>query len=258
MTNLDAIQFPDTPFELQPSLVMLGRRGSEAHGTFIPSTDPDSIDDRDLMGICIPPVPWLLGLRHWEGADAIKGCWDVVLYDFRKFAHLLCKQNPNVLSMLWLEDEDYLHLTDAGKELIEHRMEFRDRRAAAASFIGYAEGQLQKMERGQAYQGYMGKKRKELVDRFGYDCKNAAHAIRLLHMGIEYMSTGRLQVRRTRDRQMLIEIKKGEWMKTAVLGYAHEQLRMLREAERKSDLPEGIDRTFVENFLLEHMLPRMR
>jgi len=34
--------------------------------------------------------------------------------------------------------------------------------------------------------GYMGKKRRELVMRVGYDAKNAAHLIRLLRMGIEF------------------------------------------------------------------------
>lgn len=77
------------PFPLEPSLVLLGRRGSEAHGTYVPPTNPDSIDDRDLMGVCIPPAPWTIGLRQWEGSESIRGVWDVVLYDFRKFVRLL-------------------------------------------------------------------------------------------------------------------------------------------------------------------------
>jgi DNA relaxase NicK len=44
--------------------------------------------------------------------------------------------------------------------------------------------------------GYMGKKRRELVVRVGYDAKNAAHLIRLLRMGIEFLTEGTLYVER--------------------------------------------------------------
>lgn len=168
MSNTE-VQYPDTPFPLQPSLVLLGRRGSEAHGTHLPPEDPNGIDDRDLMGVCIPPPAWTIGMRHWEGAEAIKGVWDVVLYDFRKFVRLLTKQNPNVLGLLWLEPEDYLHVAPAGRALIAARDIFRARHPAYAAFVGYACSQLQKMQAG-TFAGYMGEKRKRLVERHGYDC----------------------------------------------------------------------------------------
>jgi len=42
----------------------------------------------------------------------------------------------------------------------------------------------------------MGKKRRELVMRVGYDSKNAAHLIRLLRMGIEFLTEGTMYVER--------------------------------------------------------------
>lgn len=169
----EPILYPTTPFPLEPSLVLLGRRGSEAHGTHIAPSDPNGIDDRDLMGVCIPPAEWVLGLREWEGAESIKGVWDVVLYSFRKFVGLLTKQNPNVIGMLWLEEEDYLHLSYVGRELIAHRDLFRSRADAYASFAGYASDQLRKMSTG-AFRGYMGARRKQLVEKYGYDCHDDA------------------------------------------------------------------------------------
>ena len=44
--------------------------------------------------------------------------------------------------------------------------------------------------------GYMGQKRRELVRRVGYDDKNAAHLIRLLRMGIEFLTEGTIYVER--------------------------------------------------------------
>lgn len=46
------------------------------------------------------------------------------------------------------------------------------------------------------FSGYMGEKRKAMVRKYQYDVKNAAHLIRLLRMGTEFLTTGELQVYR--------------------------------------------------------------
>ena len=252
----DDIQYPDTPFPLMESLVLLGRRGSESHGTFVPSSDPNSIDDRDLMGVCIPPARYYLGLSKWEGAESIKGVWDVVLYEFRKFVSLLMKQNPNVVGMLWLEPEDYLHVSPEWQLLLDNRHLFRCRESAHASFAGYAYSQLKKMHGG-VFRGYMGERRKALVARIGYDSKNASHLVRLLHMGQEYQETGELKVRRTWDREMLIAIKRGEWPLQKVKDYSEERFASLRASKRESVLPEKLDEDAIEALVMRVLSGRM-
>jgi predicted nucleotidyltransferase len=240
--KLTEVDFPDTPFPLMEHCVLLGKRGSESHGTYIKPTSPDAFDDRDIMGVCVPPLEYHFGLKQWEGVDAIKGCWDTVLYSARKFVGLLVKQNPNVVCMLWLRPEDYLYVSPAGGLLIEHRDLFRARQPAYDSFAGYAAAQLNKMTAHQPYKGYMGAKRKELVDRFGYDVKNAAHLIRLLNTGIGYLATGKLAVWRPEDeRKVLIDIKQGHWSLTDVKLYAEDRFEDLRYARDNSVLPESVD-----------------
>jgi uncharacterized protein len=246
----DPSDMPDTPFPLGPSLILLGRRGSEAHGTWLPPEDPDGVDDRDLMGIVVPPVRWNLGLQKWEGADAIKGVWDTVLYDVRKYVRLLCAQNPNVLSLLWVEPEDMLVATEEGAVLVESRGLFRARDPAYNAFVGYAHGQVKKMTSG-AYSGYMGAKRKALVERYGYDCKNLAHAVRLMHMGDEYLRTGELRVRRTWDVQMLKEIKRGGWSLERGKEYMESKMHDIEIAHEDSVLPEAIDMGSVEDLVID-------
>ena len=243
------ILFPDTPFDLEDHLILLGRRGSEAHGTYIPPEDPNSIDDRDLMGIVIPSRKYYIGLSHWEHAESIKECWDVVLYEYRKFVNLLIKQNPNGLGLLWLEPEDYLYKNWSGGMLISHRDLFRCRSAAAASFGGYAMSQLKKMQNW-TFNGYMGAKRKSLVEKYGYDTKNAAHLIRLLNMGIEYLETGKLRVRRTVDRDLLLDIKKGKWNLQDIKELAESKRNQLNYAEEHSVLPETINFDSVEDLVM--------
>ena len=245
-----AVQWPDVPFDLARSFELVGLRGSEAHGTYVAPDDPLGIDDRDIMGIVSPPAPLQFGLKSWTHTEAIKGPWDVVLYSVRKFVGLLMKQNPNVLCMLWMEPNDYLHIGPTGRALIDARDLFRCRERASASFIGYANGQFKRMTQFHT-QGYMGAKRKLLVERFGYDTKNASHLIRILRMGCEFIETGELTVRRP-DAEELVAIKRGDWALGRVRAVAAELFERARDAEMSSTaLPDEIDVAAVDALLLQ-------
>ncbi len=186
--------------------ILVGYRGSIAHNMYTPSTEATSIDDKDVMGICIAPQDIYYGLRQFEGKERILREWDVVVYEVRKFVRLLMHANPNVLSLLWLRPEHYLCVTDYGRQLLDARALFMTKKLYQ-SFTGYAYAQLKKMTH-LAFHGYMGLKRKHLVELFGYDTKNAAHLIRLLRMGTEALVTGELRVFRD-DAPQLLEIKRG-------------------------------------------------
>jgi len=198
--------------------ILLGYRGSISHGMYVPSTDPMSIDDKDIMGVFIPPTECYCGLKEHRHHEIKVKEWDAVSYEIRKMANLLIQSNPNVLSLLWMRENDYIHIGEYGRMLLDHRRLFSSKKAYH-SFSGYAHAQLHKMTH-QAFEGYMGDKRKKLVERFGYDTKNAAHLIRLLRMGIEFLSEGEMHVFRE-DAPQLLEIKRGEW----------EMMRVKEEAE---------------------------
>ena len=193
--------------------ILLGYRGSVAHGMYRnPEHHEDGIDDKDLLGVCIAPLSVYWGMDRFEQRERMLNEWDVVVYELRKMVGLLAKGNPNVLALLWLEEHHYLIRHPLGMRLIEQRDLFVSRQAYH-SFVGYAHGQLKRMTRfgeGAYATGYMGAKRKALVEKFGYDTKNAAHLIRLLRMGIELLREGRLIVQRP-DAPQLMEIKLGHW-----------------------------------------------
>jgi predicted nucleotidyltransferase len=256
MMNTDEIQFPDTPFPVCDHLAILARRGSEAHGLYIAPDEPMGTDDRDLMGVVIPPSRFYVGLTGWSSAESIKGCWDVVLYELRKFVGLLLKQNPNVIGCLWLEPEDYLHLSNAGRTLIRHRAAFLSRGGLHNAFVGYAWAQFRKMEKS-AFNGYMGEKRRSVVEQFGYDTKNATHLIRLLRMGRETLTTGRMQVKRTIDRDELIAIKRGALKLDEVKAVAKQEFELCEAAYKTSSLPEECDaetaEEIVQSVILDHL-----
>ena len=97
-----------------------------------------------------------------------------------------------------------------------------------------------KAARRSGYAPHMGTKRKTLVDKFGYDTKNAAHLIRLLRMGAEFLKDGQLIVKR-HDAQQLLEIKRGEWTLDQVKAEADWGFKMAEQAYHNSNLPVGPD-----------------
>ena len=228
-----------------PWAIITAYRGSIAHGMYVPQSDPNSIDDKDVMAIVVPDQTHYFGLTTFgsKGTMEIKEDeWDIVVYELRKFVGLLVKANPNVITMLWLEDQDYINVTEAGEVLIKNRDLFSTRQAFH-SFSGYAKGQLHRMTH-MAFEGYMGEKRKRLVKQFGYDTKNAAHLIRLLRMSIEFLTEGRMYVKR-KDAQELLAIKRGEWSLEKVKEESTRLFALSEEAYVRSPLPDRPDMDMV-------------
>jgi hypothetical protein len=242
---------------LAPNTFLCGFRGSLAHNMYIPGEDPDSIDDVDLMSVYVANENYYIGLGfcseyNESGAyNKFIDKWDSVSYEVRKFFRLLIKSNPNVLSLLWLKDEFYIIKDRPCQLLIENRNIFTSKEAWNA-FRGYAKGQFHRMiSPNNSGKGYMGEKRRRLVEKFGFDTKNAAHMIRLLRMGIEMLDTGVLNVYRTHDRDELLAIKKGKWSLDQVIIESEKLFSDLKHAGEKSSLPDLPDVHTAEKILKE-------
>jgi predicted nucleotidyltransferase len=239
--------------------IIVGYRGSIAHGMYVPSSDPSSIDDKDLMSVCIPPLSYYFGFEnHGFGDRGVKekaiAEWDSVAYELKKFVSLLVKSNPNVLSLLWLEPNYYVHVSPEGRTLIDGRRMFVSKKIYHA-FTGYAYGQLHRMQH-QAFEGYMGEKRKQLVEKHGYDTKNAAHCIRLLRLGIEFLNEGTLYVDRSKkDGPELLAIKRGEWTLNKVKSEAERLFKRAEEVYDQSQLPAEPNKDQVNELLMQILKP---
>lgn len=238
-------------------IIFYAYRGSHSHGTYVPSSDPNSIDDIDTMGVFFYPLSYYFGVPagvYRQTVEVWEGEWDVVYYEIRHFIRLLMKSNPNVLMMLFLRDEDYLLLKGPGKEIIENKRLFCSR-LAAETFVGYAQSQLKKMTAFTLGKGYLGEKRKKLVEKFGYDTKNASHCIRLLRMGYEFLQTGEMRVYRP-DFEELIDIKSGKWPLERVVQAAEAMFVDFEKVVSKSPLPETPDFDGINDLLVSIMKKR--
>lgn len=291
-------------FPLEPHLLVLALMGSHSHGTYLPPEEPDAVDDVDLMGFVVPPIEYHLGLPRWQHWTLQVDELDVVLYSLEKAVRLLLKSNPNIVGLLWLRDEEYVHRHATFEAVRSRRAIFSSQRAADA-FAGYAYGQLKRMEafdlermeeyealtaairehgplnevleadanklkhialnwqmelatlkrfrklHKQHFSGYMGEKRKAMVRKYQYDVKNAAHLIRLLRMGAEFLRTGHLQVYRLADADELKFIKRGGWTLDRVKEEAEQLFAGIDGARRESPLPPRPDREAANALLME-------
>lgn len=107
------------------------------------------------------------------------------------------------------------------------------------------------------YSGYMGKKRKQLIERYNYDPKNGAHLIRLLRMGIEALVTGELNVFRE-DAVELVAIKRGAWDLRKIQREAEILFADARQALIASPLPDHPDTDAVNDLLTNLLCAAMK
>jgi hypothetical protein len=91
-----------------------------------------------------------------------------------------------------------------------------------------------------------------LFTTHGYDIKNAAHCLRLLHMGVELMETGVLNVNRTGiDAEQLREVKSGRWSLGQVQREAERGFARMRALRPTTSLPSAPDRDRVESLVID-------
>jgi predicted nucleotidyltransferase len=306
MNNIDLKDLSDEETEdlLPNNLILLGWRGSISHGTYRSSDNPNSVDDKDLLGTYVAPLHHYIGFRKKsvESYEKFEGVWDVVGHEIRKFADMLLGFNPNVVNLLWLPENMVIYETEEGKRLRDNRDAFISKKEAYNSFRGYAKSQMDQMKKSRDnlddlhrlkqlredivskkgtdriddltdgnyvnkehldvleeeyveladkyYSGYLGKKRKRLVRKHGYDPKQASHMIRLLRMGIEFLVDGELNVHR-HDNQELVNIKEGQWEFDEVLDEGDRLFDKLEDAYINSDLPTNPDRERAERVVMQ-------
>lgn len=263
--------------------IVVAFRGSVAHGMYVRPEDPGSTDDVDLIAVYVSPLSYYFGMGSGPQTVEIReGRWDVVAYELRHFLHLLEKGNPNVLSLLWTPP---LMSTLYWGMLQAQRTQFVTQNIFP-SFIGYAHAQLHRMTaaarqttccigevfhvpdcpenrtKGRGSQkkfatGHLGEKRKGLVEKFGYDTKNAAHCIRLIRLGLELATTNGMTVDRrvAGDAEELLKIKLGEHTAEEVANYADLGLGTLKQLREVSQLPEAPNRGVLDQ-LLKSILAR--
>jgi hypothetical protein len=151
---------------------------------------------------------------------------------------------------LWNTPENYLYISPIAADLISYRSQFITKKFLSA-VLGYAMEQRDRMLQQNAYKGYMGAKRKELVDKYGYDIKFAAHVIRLACLGIEAAIDGTaFSYRPKKERELILSIKAGEVSYYEVMRLINANLELFKRAKDKAMLPESVNFELVNDLLI--------
>ena len=85
----------------------------------------------------------------------------------------------------------------------------------------------------------------------GYNQKNMCHCIRLLTMAKEISEDKGFNLWRTDDRKFLMGIKNGDYTYEYLIEYSEKLLADVNENLPKSNLPDEVDKDFVNNLLVE-------
>jgi len=230
------------------SYILVGQLGSKVYGTDTPESDDD------FVGIVVPPLSYYFGLKQWPDTDTFKVNkkkeYNAELqgFEIKKFLRLCLNFNPNAIPFLYLDDSDYIFQNSCGRLLIKNRHAFTSKRAYT-TMIGYAKSQLKSVVNGDT--GKLGAKRKELVTKYGYDVKYAAHTIRILHMALEFFKDGKLNVKRTWDLDQLMSIRTGSWHLGEWLAEVKFLISLAEIEEKKNNLLEKPDFELVDELCIQ-------
>jgi len=233
--------------------------GSVAYGV---SSDTSDVD---LYGFCIPHknvvFPHLAGeilefgrqkkrFKQYQQHGVVdkqaaggKGKeYDITIYNIVKYFQLCMECNPNMIDSLFVPFECVLHTTQIGNVVRENRRLFLHK-GAWFKFKGYSYSQMHKMKNKNP-EG----KRKELVEKYGYDTKFATHVVRLLGEIEQILIEGDLNLRR--NREQLKSIRRGEWSESDIVQYFTTKERELEKLYTESKLPHSPDEGKIKELLL--------
>lgn len=226
--------------------------------------------DMDIYGFAIPPkhmvFPHLAGeipgfgtqqprfdqyqQHHIKDPDGKKGSdgepqsYDVTIFGIVKFFSLLMENNPNMVDSLFTPQRCVLHITRVGQIVRDNRRLFLHK-GAFHKFRGYAYSQLHKAD---VKTPQAGSKREKTVLEHGWDLKFGYHVVRLLDEAEQILTTGDLDLERSRE--VLKAIRRGEWSLEQTKDYFTRRERELEDAYAASTLPHRPDEARIKELLL--------
>lgn len=110
-------------------------------GSYVYGTNNEN-SDYDIRGVFIADEEYILGLHKIEHVKFEDE--DYELFEFRKFINLAMDNNPNILELLFVPNDNILLFNNYGTELISKRKEFLHQ-GLIEKFLAYSRSQKHKM-----------------------------------------------------------------------------------------------------------------
>lgn len=113
--------------------------GSHSYGTNIEGSDVDK------RGIFVLPEKTIITKFNYVEELAGMEPDDFRYYELSKYINLLSKQNPNIMEILWTDNESLINVTEAGLLLKKHRESLLSKEVSQ-TYVMYAISQLKRIK----------------------------------------------------------------------------------------------------------------
>lgn len=260
LQQLTKLKLADPPKWLPNNSIYESLMGSVAYGI---SSDTS---DCDIYGVVVPPKEYVFPytntgyiygfgkkpntfdqfIKHGIVCEDDMGgrgrVYDVTMFNIVKAFDLWMDGNPNCLEMLFTSHECIIHQTQASK-LIRDNAELFLTKQCYPRFIGYLSSQIHK-----AKNKNPDGKRKELVDKYGYDTKFIANAVRLGYECEVILTERTMDLRRYKNH--LKGIREGHYTLDEIMAWLDEKEKALIKIKQESKIPEKPDEAKIKALLL--------
>jgi len=212
----------------------------DVHAICVPDIDivfPQTISGGYVEGFTQRPTNFESSQKHHMDMDGMQH--DVCVYSIVKAFALAVDNNPNVLDVLWVPDKCVLRSTEIGQHIRNNRQLFLSK-ASYHRFRGYAYAQQKRM---------MNSTRTDLIERYGFDVKNAYHIIRLVEQVRQILETGDMVL--DKNSILLQEIRAGKYTLQDIEQMLSDAEADLERLYKTSDLRYSADTKALQKVLLE-------
>lgn len=183
------------PSWLLDNLIYLAKSGSHAYGT----ATPDS--DIDLFGLVVPPADLVFkkdvipgfgdqGETFHQFVSEVNNegqKYDITIYSVIKFAELCRQGNPNIYELCWIPENCVILETPESQSFINLLRSACLCKSLYFKYCGFITNHFKQLQS----KGVIGK-RKELIDKFGYDTKSLTHIVRATNNLFSILTQGRV------------------------------------------------------------------
>lgn len=238
-------------FDTKPRTILMTLVGSRGYGLHTDASD------YDWRGVCVEPFSSVVGFNGFEQQETKGDNSETTIYSLRKFLKLALKGNPTILEVLFTKGQaDWrgIALQKLTPSIVSKQ--------AGKAYLGYMQAQKRKLERGWVESDFNPEmlvqlepvtgRRKESLEKFGYDTKFAMHALRLGFQGLELLRTGKLVLPIEQGISTTLRgIRAGHSTKEQILLDLTNIEAELKGLLDSSPLPTQPDHKLVEAWMLE-------
>lgn len=218
--------------------------GSHLYGT------ANENSDIDFRGVFFIKLNERVGFNYVDDIDFGK---DGKLYEVKKFLKLLADNNPNILEWAFAPKSNIFRLDPDFKEIVfADKQQYVNPALIQKKFIGYCMSEMSRLKK---LNGKTGKKRREIIEKYGYNTKSASNVVRIACGGIDLISHGHLKLP-YENRELLLDIKNGKYTFEEFMSIAMPKIEKLKSFENLEDRTEEV-RGYAQGVLISYIRSKL-